>query len=1188
MREQRSDRVEFIRVLSQIGVIELLEQDSRPIFMIDLADTHNTPEALHIIFANSALRACPALFDSIQLRPESPYVSRHTEKVEKFYRWLLSYGADGNASETQEHPFGNAVWTCSTLRGRLRIISATQTAHSLSRTPLTLPQHISRASTSAPQSRHSHRTPASAQVHAHEGSDYFGPGTIASPIQADSPSSGSKRVLQKQEDQQDVLGGFTPGQDHENGESPFFDWTRLPISVHLPQHIQFARSIDWANTPLGPMSTWSYDLRQMCNLIMASPHPAAMYWGPDLVAIYNEAYVTLAGQKHPQLMGQRYADAWAEIWDQVEPTFQEAVQTGQSTMKDDDRLFMMRFRYLEETFFSWSIIPIVGSDGAVVGLYNPAFENTARKIAERRMITLREVGERAALARDVKDFWREVKYSLETNQWDSPFVLLYSVSDETDSDASSVMSGSLMGAKQCFLEGSLGVPDGHQCAPKEFELRSGDEGFGPLFREAMRADGPLLVRVTGGPLSDGESGYESTKSDDMEDILSTQMSTTEIPYEMLEGIEWRGFGDACRSVVVCKIHPTTTDNVLGFAVFGVNPRRPYDEDYNLYMLLLTRQIATSLASVVLFEDEIRRGQRAAQLAALDRIQLSAQLAARTQEARDLEIRFTHMAELSPAGLFIADSNGRISFCNNSWYEISGIPRDPTSVDQWIEFVVESDQERVRGIWSKLLQDHESVTAEFCFQKKWIDHLGHQFNTWVLFSAHPEVVESADGTASEVRGLFCNLTDISAQKRAQEFEKQKMEEALEMKRQQENFIDITSHEMRNPLSAILQCADDITATLSDVLEKNEDKHTLSKSQTEQLENSIYAAETVILCAQHQKRIVDDVLTLSKLDSHMLVVCPVDVQPLNIMSRVLKMFEGETTSAGISLSMIVDESFARLSVDWVELDPQRVSQGLINLMSNAIKFTSNQSRLNAATDQAVASESSAPASSQPNTSIIVSIAAYEREPSTLENPIVTYFPHRRSRDNANHKQALGSSLAGTSITLSPGVNQLPNFFDNAANNGESGDYIYLQFAVTDTGPGLKDSEKKLLFNRFSQASPRTHVTYGGSGLGLFISRELAELQGGQIGVSSEYGNGCTFAFYVRCKKGQEPKEEKDKEAAIPSNLKNIAGTSEGKWVKGRRSGLGPGTSAAGSGANSDTEKAEEAKRRGLSVLVVEVSL
>jgi len=83
--------------------------------------------------------------------------------------------------------------------------------------------------------------------------------------------------------------------------------------------------------------------------------------------------------------------------------------------------------------------------------------------------------------------------------------------------------------------------------------------------------------------------------------------------------------------------------------------------------------------------------------------------------------------------------------------------------------------------------------------------------------------------------------------------------------------------------------------------------------------------------------------------------------------------------------------------------------------------------------------------------------------------------------------------------------------------AGEDLYLQLTVQDTGRGLTDEEMAHLFQRFCQASPKTYKQYGGSGLGLFISRELTELQGGQIGVSSKgAGKGSTFAFYVQARK------------------------------------------------------------------------
>ncbi|KAK5083305.1 hypothetical protein LTR16_008283, partial [Cryomyces antarcticus] len=140
-------------------------------------------------------------------------------------------------------------------------------------------------------------------------------------------------------------------------------------------------------------------------------------------------------------------------------------------------------------------------------------------------------------------------------------------------------------------------------------------------------------------------------------------------------------------------------------------------------------------------------------------------------------------------------------------------------------------------------------------------------TWILSTAFPEIDE--DGSVVAIMGW---LTDISSQKWSERLQAQRLEDALETKRQSENFIDMTSHEMRNPLSAIIQSADGIIAALTtpgDVRELIAD-----------------AVQTIILCAQHQKRIVDDVLTLSKLDSNLLVITPDQVKPIELVQKALK--------------------------------------------------------------------------------------------------------------------------------------------------------------------------------------------------------------------------------------------------------------------------------------------------------------
>lgn len=201
-------------------------------------------------------------------------------------------------------------------------------------------------------------------------------------------------------------------------------------------------------------------------------------------------------------------------------------------------------------------------------------------------------------------------------------------------------------------------------------------------------------------------------------------------------------------------------------------------------------------------------------------------------------------------------------------------------------------------------------------------------------------------------------------------------------------------------------------------------------------------------------MDDILTLSKLDSALLVVAPIPVQPVAVVQRALKMFEGELDTNDIAMEFRMEKSYLDLNIDWVKLDPSRLLQVLINLTTNAIKFTQGQE----------------------SRSIVVSLGASRERPDSAKSD-VQYFPSRSKR---------------TEVTADE-------------KEWGSGENLYLHFAVQDTGRGLDEKEKSILFQRFSQASPRTHVQYGGSGLGLFISRELTELQGGEIGVASERGVG-----------------------------------------------------------------------------------
>jgi len=144
------------------------------------------------------------------------------------------------------------------------------------------------------------------------------------------------------------------------------------------------RRHDWSRSPLGPPSTWSTSLKTLVGLMLASPQPMFMAWGPARTWLYNDAFIPILGVKHPAALGRLALDeVWPEARDALLPMFNR-VYAGEPVHMQEFSLALNRHGGLEDAYFAFSYTPARDETGSVAGLFGACIETTDRVLAERR------------------------------------------------------------------------------------------------------------------------------------------------------------------------------------------------------------------------------------------------------------------------------------------------------------------------------------------------------------------------------------------------------------------------------------------------------------------------------------------------------------------------------------------------------------------------------------------------------------------------------------------------------------------------------------------------------------------------------------------------------------------------------------------------------------------------------------
>ncbi|WAS83122.1 MULTISPECIES: ATP-binding protein [unclassified Corallococcus] len=324
------------------------------------------------------------------------------------------------------------------------------------------------------------------------------------------------------------------------------------------------RSMDWARTPLGPVSSWPRSLRTIASVCLNSGFPMMVFWGPDAVKLYNDAYSRILGGKHPAAMGRPGHEVWAEVWDQIGPWVEQVRREGRVIMTENQRLFVERNGFLEETYFTFCYSPVRDESGAVNGVLDTVVETTSQVLDSRRLRTLQEMATRAGGSLRVQDAAMHGMEALATNPEDLPFALLYLV----EADGTRARLAGRMG-----LEG-----DGAFC-PGEVGLEPGAASPWPL-AQVIRSGHAEQVQ-----------GLEARFG----------------PLPLRDGVPQPG-----SALALPMVRPGES-NPLGVLVLGMSPRVPADASYLSFLELAASGLGAAISGARAHEDARRQAEALAEL-----------------------------------------------------------------------------------------------------------------------------------------------------------------------------------------------------------------------------------------------------------------------------------------------------------------------------------------------------------------------------------------------------------------------------------------------------------------------------------------------------------------------------------------------------------------------------------------------
>ena len=329
------------------------------------------------------------------------------------------------------------------------------------------------------------------------------------------------------------------------------------------------RNADWSATPLGPVESWPAELRMAVRTVLPSEVPMLLWWGPQLVQIFNDAIIPVLGDKYPGAVAQPAPECWHEVWDEVGSRVERAM-AGTATFAENELLFMQRHGYVEETYWTFSYSPIRDESGEVAGVFVATTDVTSQVLGERRLETLSRLGTVAITdsGASVIDTCRSALDALAPSRLDIPSATLFLDTRLVDPEEPHPSNWSRLASVGARPDASV-------------SLLGPDEDL--LLSRAAAASGSTVV---------------SGVADRCPDLLDPQRTLGDRPMDR---------------ILLAPLEVSGRDTPLGILAVGLSPYREFDTAYATFVDLVATKISGLLRDAAAMDAERRRADAFAAL-----------------------------------------------------------------------------------------------------------------------------------------------------------------------------------------------------------------------------------------------------------------------------------------------------------------------------------------------------------------------------------------------------------------------------------------------------------------------------------------------------------------------------------------------------------------------------------------------